>query len=115
MTTRAVDGKPTSQADTMRRVGLCAPTDVEHRFSARRCCFESGVSGEVLWRLEAYPKMRDELERLPPKMLSLGSGADYYVMLWPSIWWTVGVAGHALAVFIVEVTRHYDPQINPSK
>ncbi len=47
--------------------------------------------------------------------ISLGSGADYYVMLWPSIWWTVGVAGHALAVFIVEVTRHYDPQINPSK
>ena len=42
----------------------------------RRCCFESGVSGEVLWRLSAYPKMRDELDRLPPKMLSLRSGAD---------------------------------------
>ena len=30
----------------------------------------------MLWRLEAYPKMRNELGRLPPKMLSLRSGAD---------------------------------------
>ena len=42
----------------------------------RRCCFEFGVSGEVIWRLEAYPKMRHELERLPPKMLCLRSGAE---------------------------------------
>ena len=41
-----------------------------------RCCFESGVSGEVIWRLEAYPKMRDELERLPPKVLCLRSDAE---------------------------------------
>ena len=31
------------------------------------------MSSELILRLEAYPKMRDELERLPPKMLSLSS------------------------------------------
>ena len=43
----------------------------------RRCCFESAVSSELISRVkEAYPKMRDELERLPPKMLCLRSGAE---------------------------------------
>ena len=42
----------------------------------RRCCFESAVSSELISRVEeAYPKMRDELERLPPKMLYLSSDA----------------------------------------
>ena len=31
------------------------------------------MSSELILRLEAYPKMRDELDRLPPKMLSLSS------------------------------------------
>ena len=34
------------------------------------------MSVELIWRLEAYPKMRDELERLPPKMLCLSSSAE---------------------------------------
>ena len=40
----------------------------------RRCCFEDGVSGELLARLSDYPKMKAVLDQLPPKMLSLASG-----------------------------------------
>jgi len=37
--------------------------------------------------------------------ISVGIGA--FVMRWPMIWWTVGIAGHAATVVIVElVTRH---------
>lgn len=37
--------------------------------------------------------------------VGMGNGR---VMLWPAIWWTVGMAGHGLTVFIVEmVHRHY--------
>lgn len=47
--------------------------------------------------------------------ISLSIGGDTYAMLQPTIWWTVGVAGHALAVVIVELARHYDQQINPTR
>ena len=39
-----------------------------------RCCFEGGVSGELLVRLSVYPRMKAELDRLPPKLISLASG-----------------------------------------
>jgi transcriptional regulator with XRE-family HTH domain len=39
--------------------------------------------------------------------ISLGIGGRTFVMLWPMIWWTVGVAGHGLATVIVELAvRH---------
>ena len=39
--------------------------------------------------------------------ISIGIGGETFVMLWPLIWWTVGVAGHGVTVVIVElVTRH---------
>ena len=37
----------------------------------RRCTFEDSVSTELLVRLAVYPKMRDALQVLPHKMLSL--------------------------------------------
>ena len=37
------------------------------------CCFEDGVSGELLARLTSYPKMQALLSTLPTKMLSLAS------------------------------------------
>lgn len=40
--------------------------------------------------------------------ISLGDGAPGYVMLAPSLWWTVGVAGHGLAVVIVEIATRFD-------
>ena len=39
------------------------------------CCFEGAVSGEILARLSAYPKMTQVLEKLPPKILLLASGS----------------------------------------
>uniref|UniRef100_A0A7S3T6I3 Uncharacterized protein n=1 Tax=Emiliania huxleyi TaxID=2903 RepID=A0A7S3T6I3_EMIHU len=38
------------------------------------CCFEGGVSGELLVRLSVYPRMKAELDKLPPKLISLASG-----------------------------------------
>jgi len=39
--------------------------------------------------------------------ISLGIGGRTFVMLWPMIWWTVGMAGHGLATVIVELAvRH---------
>ena len=35
-----------------------------------RCVFESAVSGELITRLTAYPKMASVLDQLPPKLLS---------------------------------------------
>ncbi|WP_084397690.1 XRE family transcriptional regulator [Henriciella aquimarina] len=41
--------------------------------------------------------------------ISIGVGGDHYAMILPTIWWTVGLSGHAVAVVIVEVvTRHQD-------
>lgn len=39
--------------------------------------------------------------------ISIGDGAPGYAMLWPAIAWTMGVAGHGLAVVIVEMVSHY--------
>ncbi|MEL6827098.1 MAG: helix-turn-helix domain-containing protein [Pseudomonadota bacterium] len=42
--------------------------------------------------------------------INIGTGSN--TMLWPLIWWTVGVSGHALAVVIVELATHYSEQID---
>ena len=38
------------------------------------CVFESAVSGELILRLSAVPRMKKELDKLPPKLLVLRSG-----------------------------------------
>lgn len=40
--------------------------------------------------------------------ISLGDGYPGYVMLWPTIGWTFGIAGHALTVVIVELVTRFD-------
>lgn len=45
--------------------------------------------------------------------ISLSEGSA--VMLAPAIWWTVGLAGHALAVVIVELVTRHERQFGPSK
>ena len=40
--------------------------------------------------------------------ISLGDGAPGYAMLAPSLWWTVGLAGHGLAVVIVELATRFE-------
>ncbi len=37
--------------------------------------------------------------------ISIGSG--YAVMLWPAIWWTVGLVAHGVTVVIVELATRY--------
>ena len=37
------------------------------------CCFETAVSHELLARLTTYPRMKAALDKLPPKMISIGS------------------------------------------
>ena len=37
--------------------------------------------------------------------ISLGSG--WFVMKWPMIWWTVGIAGHALPVIFMEILSRF--------
>ncbi len=42
--------------------------------------------------------------------ISWNTGSETFVMKVPLIWWTVGLAGHGLAVAIVEiVTRYHEP------
>ena len=38
-----------------------------------RCTFEDSASSEMLVRLDAYPKLREALQMLPPKLLLLSS------------------------------------------
>ena len=40
-----------------------------------RCVCESDVGGELVTRLSVYPKMKEALASLPPKMLRLSSAA----------------------------------------
>ncbi|MEO0466148.1 MAG: helix-turn-helix domain-containing protein [Pseudomonadota bacterium] len=40
--------------------------------------------------------------------ISLADGVPGYAMLWPLVGWTMGVAGHALTVAIVEMVTYYD-------
>ena len=40
--------------------------------------------------------------------INMGTGSS--VMLWPAIWWTVGTAGHGLAVVITELAVRYQLQ-----
>lgn len=42
--------------------------------------------------------------------INIGTGTN--VMLWPLIWWTVGIVGHAVPVVIVEVTTRFADQFN---
>ncbi|MEZ6010650.1 MAG: helix-turn-helix domain-containing protein [Hyphomonas sp.] len=42
--------------------------------------------------------------------ISFGIGGSAFVMKWPMIWWTVGVAGHGLAALIVELAVRYRQQ-----
>jgi len=42
--------------------------------------------------------------------INIGTGTN--TMLWPLIWWTVGVVGHAVPVVIVEVTTRYADQFD---
>ena len=38
-----------------------------------RCHFEDALSGELLSRLAAYPKLRTTLQQLPPKLIRLST------------------------------------------
>ena len=40
--------------------------------------------------------------------ISLSDGQLGYAMLEPTLWWTVGLAGHGLAVVIVELAARFD-------
>lgn len=42
--------------------------------------------------------------------INIGTGTN--TMLWPLIWWTVGIVGHAVPVVIVEVTTRYADQFS---
>ncbi|MGB3627133.1 MAG: helix-turn-helix transcriptional regulator [Henriciella sp.] len=42
--------------------------------------------------------------------ISISVGGPGYAMLQPTIWWTVGLSGHALATVIVELATRYQEQ-----
>ena len=46
--------------------------------------------------------------------ISLSIGGERYAMLVPTIWWTVGMAGHGLALVLVELTARYQQQTGVS-
>ena len=48
---------------------------------------------------------RKELDIAETEMVA---GGDGFVMKWPLIWWAVGVAGHGLAVVIVELVSRFN-------
>lgn len=41
--------------------------------------------------------------------ISLGAGS--FVMLWPLIWWTVGVVAHGATLMIIEVVTRYQDRL----
>lgn len=45
--------------------------------------------------------------------ISIGSG--YFVMMWPALWWTVGLVAHGVTVFIVEIVYRYDRKLRPAE
>ena len=47
--------------------------------------------------------------------ISLGIGGSVWVMKWPMIWWTVGVAGHGLAALIVELAVRHRQQLSAAE
>lgn len=44
--------------------------------------------------------------------VGINIGTNSNTMLWPLIWWTVGVSSHALTVIIVELATRYSEQID---
>ncbi|MEL6687719.1 MAG: helix-turn-helix domain-containing protein [Pseudomonadota bacterium] len=40
--------------------------------------------------------------------ISVSDGREGFIMLIPAVWWTVGVASHALAVVIVMIINHFE-------
>ncbi|WP_019961641.1 helix-turn-helix domain-containing protein [Woodsholea maritima] len=42
--------------------------------------------------------------------ISLGMQAGSYVMVWPSIWWTVGLVAHGVTALIIELATRYQDQ-----
>ena len=44
--------------------------------------------------------------------MGINIGTNSNVMLWPLIWWTVGVASHALTVVIVELATRFSEQVD---
>lgn len=40
--------------------------------------------------------------------ISVSDNQPGFTMLVPAVWWTVGVAAHALTVIIVSLTAHYE-------
>lgn len=47
--------------------------------------------------------------------ISIGIGGERFTMLWPLIWWTVGMAGHAVTVVIVTLVWRYDRQFRSAE
>ncbi|MAK60178.1 MAG: XRE family transcriptional regulator [Ponticaulis sp.] len=45
--------------------------------------------------------------------ISLGAGVDYWVMKWPTLWWTVGLISHGATVAIVWVALRYQEEHQP--
>ncbi len=39
--------------------------------------------------------------------ISLGMGGDSFIMKWPMLWWTVGLAAHGAALGIVEAVARF--------
>ena len=68
--TRGAAGEPRSSEDESRPAALLT---LGARARARRCVFESAVSGELIIRLSAFPAMRAALDALPPKLYALSS------------------------------------------
>ena len=49
-----------------------------------------------------------------PKRLISAALLLLAAMAVPAMWWTVGLAGHALAVLIVALVGHYEKQQGPA-
>jgi 2TM domain len=40
--------------------------------------------------------------------ISVQAGTGEYVMLWPLVWWSIGVLGHVAAVIIAELVARFE-------
>lgn len=47
--------------------------------------------------------------------ISLGIGGEGYAMLWPTIWWTVGLACHTSVVAIVELATRFSHKLDQAE
>lgn len=111
-TVQRIESGEKASRETMKALAAAFGVDVmalsvDAEKAARDIIHEKNRKGAAALRLSFYIHFGSYLLGM---LIFAGIGigmSDGRVMLWPAIWWTVGMAGHGLTVFIVEIVARY--------